>query len=547
MGSRRFSAAALLASPGAVDAKAVSGAQAWAPPPPIRIGAPSPGAAPPQLFVLQRGAASPGKQATMATGSPVPLPRPPSKGPGALARRQSVRSLGSKAASGGRGGGRGALAWCRDTPACPHARGPCHRAYKLLSLTDSILGQAFAWLILVAIVTSIVVMCVESTREVREFRIRGGDIPSLSVLEAVAVVLFTVEFVGRLLSVSSAPLSDQYSADLFGDGDDDEGQEEDGEANDSRSDGGDDRSGPAVMTSGTKGDEPSGGPADGAAPAAEAGPGGGAPAASPVSGRARSRSIDGFNDCLAEARRIDGTDDDDYGDDDADEWEDLGVKMSAESIEDQYHARVRAASSDEERARARAQFLKRLSQRGMSGTWCCACCAAAQRSACAWCLLPPCATGCGRSVWRTCGSPRARLKLWVFLTTAMNLIDFAAIAPFYVEAIVVASNNGGPSDSGVALSVLRVLRVARVLRVLKLGRRSSGVAIIAKSLAKSAYALFLTFFFVILGIVLFGAIMFYAESGEYDPDTGLWMRPDVTGTGRQESPFSSIMAAFWFW
>jgi hypothetical protein len=57
----------------------------------------------------------------------------------------------------------------------------------------------------------------------------------------------------------------------------------------------------------------------------------------------------------------------------------------------------------------------------------------------------------------------------------------------------------------------------------------------------------LTLFFVVLGIVLFGSIIFYAESGEYDAENRVWLRPNVVGSEMEESPFTSIPAAFWFW
>ncbi|KAA0162854.1 hypothetical protein FNF31_03118 [Cafeteria roenbergensis] len=284
---------------------------------------------------------------------------------------------------------------------------------------------------MVAIIVSIVIMCIDSTRESREARIRGAKTPVLDALEAVAVGLFTVEFFGRLLTVTSAPLSDQYSAEVFGSTDD---ELDDAFAGD---------------------DDP--GYADGAGTASDA-----------------SRS------------------------------EATGAGGGGFPADSSAPAQATAAGS-QSRAGAKAP-----------------------------------ANAAVQSVMGGEGGPKASPLV------AHSSASVGAIAPFYTELVVMAVDPDQTSGNGVALSVLRVLRVARVLRVLKLGRRSSGFAIISKALAKSAYALFLTFFFVFLGIVLFGAIMFYSESGEFDQASGLWLRPDTTGTGVEESPFSSIMAAFWF-
>lgn len=473
----------------------------------------------------------------------------------------------------------------------PRARDPCHLVYKVLSVPDSLSGHAFAWLVMVAIIVSIVIMCIDSTRESREARIRGAKTPVLDALEAVAVGLFTVEFFGRLLTVTSAPLSDQYSAEVFGStddelddafaGDDDPGYADGaGTASDaSRSEatgagGGGfpaDSSAPAQATAaGSQSRAGAKAPANAAVQSVMGGEGG--PKASPLEAHSsasvggqpsrtsklaalgRSRSIDGYNECAAAARKEAAGD---IGDDDTsvEPWHDLGETTSAEALE---HKFARAIGGRDARARTRAlaSYKRSLWQRGREFTCCWGWCFPLQRLLCSCCLLPPCCEiipsagkprSLGRVVWSRLCSPRARLKLWVFWTSAMNIIDLAAIAPFYTELVVMALDPDQTSGNGVALSVLRVLRVARVLRVLKLGRRSSGFAIISKALAKSAYALFLTFFFVFLGIVLFGAIMFYSESGEFDQASGLWLRPDTTGTGVEESPFSSIMAAFWFW
>jgi hypothetical protein len=83
-----------------------------------------------------------------------------------------------------------------------------------------------------------------------------------------------------------------------------------------------------------------------------------------------------------------------------------------------------------------------------------------------------------------------------------------------------ADSDGGTSS----LSVFKVLRLARVFRVFKLGRYSAGMQTFGRVLHKSKDALYLMLFFVGMAVVLFGSMIFFAEAGEYDEETGFYMR-----------------------
>lgn len=129
-----------------------------------------------------------------------------------------------------------------------------------------------------------------------------------------------------------------------------------------------------------------------------------------------------------------------------------------------------------------------------------------------------------------------------FLTNIMNLIDLAAILPFYVSRLAGADSTG--------LGFLRVLRLARVFRVFKMGKYSKNVQLVSKVLMNSAPALQLLLFFVVLGMVLFGSMLYFCEQGEWMiteayPD-GAWLRDDVTGKTKELSPYESIPSCFWW-
>uniref|UniRef100_A0A0K0CT35 Ion_trans domain-containing protein n=1 Tax=Angiostrongylus cantonensis TaxID=6313 RepID=A0A0K0CT35_ANGCA len=112
-----------------------------------------------------------------------------------------------------------------------------------------------------------------------------------------------------------------------------------------------------------------------------------------------------------------------------------------------------------------------------------------------------------------------------FLTSFLNIIDFIAIAPFFVNLIWADASK---SSSSMSFTVLRVLRLVRVFRIFKLSRHSAGLQILGKTFRASVQEFCLLVFFMAIALVLFSSGMYFAEQGE------------------QNSKFSSIPASFWF-
>lgn len=134
-----------------------------------------------------------------------------------------------------------------------------------------------------------------------------------------------------------------------------------------------------------------------------------------------------------------------------------------------------------------------------------------------------------------------RKTVYWFLDT-MNLIDAAAIAPFYVEAAL-GTGSGG-------LGFLRVVRLARVFRVFKMGKYNEGMQLFGRVMVMSSPALSLLLFFSMISMVVFGSMVFFAEAGEWTvndqyPD-GAYLRPDITHTDEEPTPFKSIPDSFWW-
>ncbi|KAK3086987.1 hypothetical protein FSP39_000068 [Pinctada imbricata] len=77
--------------------------------------------------------------------------------------------------------------------------------------------------------------------------------------------------------------------------------------------------------------------------------------------------------------------------------------------------------------------------------------------------------------------------------------------------------------------MLEFFSIIRIMRLCKLTRHSSGLKILMHTFKASAKELFLLIFFLVLGIVVFAALIYYAEKIEYNPHNdfesiplGLW-------------------------
>lgn len=112
-----------------------------------------------------------------------------------------------------------------------------------------------------------------------------------------------------------------------------------------------------------------------------------------------------------------------------------------------------------------------------------------------------------------------------FLTSLLNIIDFVAIAPFFVNLIWADASK---SNSSMSFAVLRVLRLVRVFRIFKLSRHSAGLQILGKTFRASVQEFCLLIFFMAIALVLFSSGIYFAEQGE------------------PNSKFTSIPASFWF-
>merc|ERR1719319_1982611 len=85
-------------------------------------------------------------------------------------------------------------------------------------------------------------------------------------------------------------------------------------------------------------------------------------------------------------------------------------------------------------------------------------------------------------------------KPWVWSKRPMNMIDFVAIAPYFLLLVTGQDGDGGGGQFG----FLRILRLARVFRIFKIGKYSEGLSLYGGMIKTSISALSLLFFFSLL-------------------------------------------------
>jgi len=136
----------------------------------------------------------------------------------------------------------------------------------------------------------------------------------------------------------------------------------------------------------------------------------------------------------------------------------------------------------------------------------------------------------------------------------LNLVDFLAILPFYVELLLNALGQGGAMSGA---SVLRVMRLIRVFRVMKMPKLKACTDMFVQIIHDTLPALLIQFFMTMLMCTLLSSIIYFAESSEYTVDEtivnslgldakGGYVRPTAMGLGQEPSPFQSILYTFWW-
>ncbi|CAH8665149.1 unnamed protein product [Schistosoma rodhaini] len=115
-----------------------------------------------------------------------------------------------------------------------------------------------------------------------------------------------------------------------------------------------------------------------------------------------------------------------------------------------------------------------------------------------------------------------------FIKSPMNLIDVIAILPYYFSVIFEVWLHS-PLDSLVSMrKIVQMFRILRILRVFKLARHSQGLQALGYTLKQSYKELGLLMLFVVLVVLLFSSLAYFAEKDD------------------NKNEFQSIPATFWW-
>lgn len=113
---------------------------------------------------------------------------------------------------------------------------------------------------------------------------------------------------------------------------------------------------------------------------------------------------------------------------------------------------------------------------------------------------------------------------WVFLRSSVNVIDYIATLSFYIDLVLQKFASHLENAD-----ILEFFSIIRIMRLFKLTRHSSGLKILIQTFRASAKELTLLVFFLVLGIVIFASLVYYAERIQANPHNdfnsiplGLW-------------------------
>lgn len=113
---------------------------------------------------------------------------------------------------------------------------------------------------------------------------------------------------------------------------------------------------------------------------------------------------------------------------------------------------------------------------------------------------------------------------WEFIKSSVNIIDYVATLSFYIDLIL--QKYASHLENA---DILEFFSIIRIMRLFKLTRHSSGLKILIQTFRASAKELTLLVFFLVLGIVIFASLVYYAERIQTNPHNdfnsiplGLW-------------------------
>eukprot|EP00732_Lithocolla_globosa_P002995 Lithocolla_globosa_v1_NODE_2201_length_2113_cov_10.709427.p1 type:complete len:567 gc:universal NODE_2201_length_2113_cov_10.709427:412-2112(+) len=141
-------------------------------------------------------------------------------------------------------------------------------------------------------------------------------------------------------------------------------------------------------------------------------------------------------------------------------------------------------------------------------------------------------------------------EIWyLYIFQPLNIIDFLAILPFYLEVILVY---GVGVDTNVSFfAVLRIIRLIRVFRLFKAAKGLWQLRLFAAALKRSFEGIIMLLFLLLLADIFFSTCLFYAETTycEIDEENLLYVYKGnisplvVAGT---PTAFQNVIVSLWW-
>ena len=129
-----------------------------------------------------------------------------------------------------------------------------------------------------------------------------------------------------------------------------------------------------------------------------------------------------------------------------------------------------------------------------------------------------------------------------FLKSSVNVIDYIATISFYTDLFLQQYVSHIKNAD-----VFEFFSIIRILRLFKLTRHSSGLKILLQTFRASAKELMLLVFFLVLGIIIFASLVYYAERIAPNPNNdfksiplGLWWALVTMTTVGKDEAFENI-------
>ena len=144
----------------------------------------------------------------------------------------------------------------------------------------------------------------------------------------------------------------------------------------------------------------------------------------------------------------------------------------------------------------------------------------------------------GPTAYERGGITRGASRLAHFFLLPSSVVDLLSFFPAFLDLAL-----GTPSG----LLLLRVARFLRVLRLLRATSETLSFRLVKRSLRNASGALCFSLLPTLAVLLLiFSAAIFLCEGGRWDDTAQEFLRPDVTGTRSERTPFLSVVHSTWF-